>query len=276
MPHAVNDLHGGCLDLTAMTATLSGREIGHRFGSLTALEGLDFAVAPGQILGVVGPSGCGKSTLLELICGLQEPTDGVIEAGGRTDAADRLELCAYMPQADCLLPWYSAIDNAGLALRNQGLSRARAREESAELFERFGLKDFEDSRPKELSGGMRQRVAFLRTLLSKKDVLLLDEPFAALDAITRAELQEWLLPAMLAENRTVVLVTHDVEEALYLGDQVAVMSPRPGRITEVLDCPTHTGRPRREVITAPEFTAMRERILGHLTHPPEIATEAWT
>lgn len=252
-----------------MTASLSGREIGHRFGSLTALDGLDFEVGAGQTLAVVGPSGCGKSTLLELICGLQPLESGTIEAGGMTGAADRLELCAYMPQADCLLPWYSAIDNAALALRNRGLSRSRARSESAGLFERFGLADFEDSHPSELSGGMRQRVAFLRTLLSNKEVLLLDEPFAALDAITRAELQEWLLPAMLAEQRTVVLVTHDVEEALYLGDQVAVMSPRPGRIVELLESPRKAGRPRREAVTAPEFTAMRERLLGRLVRPPE-------
>ncbi|MBK5232674.1 MAG: ABC transporter ATP-binding protein [Thermoleophilia bacterium] len=271
MSAATNDLHGPCLDLTVMKATLSGREIGHRFGSLTALDGLALDVGAGQILAIVGPSGCGKSTLLELICGLQEPSSGVIEAGGRADAAGRLELCAYMPQSDCLLPWYSAIDNAGLALRNLGYSRSRARAESAELFERFGLNDFEDTHPSELSGGMRQRVAFLRTLLSKKDVLLLDEPFAALDAITRAELQEWLLPAMLAEGRTVVLVTHDVEEALYLGDQVAVMSPRPGRIIELLDCPRQADRPRSEAVTAPEFTAMREQIMRHLARPPETA-----
>ena len=252
-----------------MTASLSGREIGHRFGSLTALDGLDLEVGAGQTLAIVGPSGCGKSTLLELISGLQEPAEGVIEAGGRTDATGRLEVCAYMPQSDCLLPWYSAIDNAGLALRNQGMSRSRARAESAGLFERFGLADFEDARPAELSGGMRQRVAFLRTLLSKKDVLLLDEPFAALDAITRAELQEWLLPAMLAEGRTVVLVTHDVEEALYLGHRVAVMSPRPGRITELVLSPRRADRPRSEVVTAPEFTALREQIMVHLTRPAE-------
>ncbi|MGK2933575.1 MAG: ABC transporter ATP-binding protein [Solirubrobacterales bacterium] len=255
-----------------MTASLSGREIGHRFGALSALDGLGLDVAAGQILAIVGPSGCGKSTLLELICGLTETTTGIVEAGGRTDAAGRLELCAYMPQSDCLLPWYSAIDNAGLALRNQGLSKARARAESAELFERFGLADFEDAHPSELSGGMRQRVAFLRTLLSKKDVLLLDEPFAALDAITRAELQEWLLPAMLTEGRTAVLVTHDVEEALYLGDRVAVMSPRPGRIVEMVDSPRQAERPRSEAVTAPEFTALREQIMRHLARPPEFAT----
>lgn len=247
-----------------MTASLSGRAVGHAFGNVTALEELDLSVAGGEILAVVGPSGCGKSTLLELICGLREPTSGTIEVGGHTEAAGRLELCAYMPQTDCLLPWYSAIDNAGLALRNRGLSRSAAREKSMRLFTQFGLAGFEDSRPDELSGGMRQRVAFLRTLLSEKDVLLLDEPFAALDAITRAELQEWLRPVMAAEGRTVVLVTHDVEEALYLGDRVAVMSPRPGRFTEMIKSPGRDGRSRSEVVTAPEFTAMRQRILSLL------------
>ncbi|HTU15038.1 MAG TPA: ABC transporter ATP-binding protein [Solirubrobacterales bacterium] len=248
-----------------MTASLTGHAVGHAFGSVTALEELDLSVEGGEILAVVGPSGCGKSTLLELICGLREPTRGTIDVGGREDAAGRLERCAYMPQTDCLLPWYSAIDNAGLALRNRGLSRSAARERSKRLFTQFGLSGFEDARPDELSGGMRQRVAFLRTLLSEKDVLLLDEPFAALDAITRAELQEWLRPVMAAEERTAVLVTHDVEEALFLGDRVAVMSPRPGRITKMIESPGGDGRSRSEVVTAPEFTALRQRILSLLT-----------
>ena len=121
--------------------------------------------------GLVGPSGCGKSTLLEVIAGLAEPATGEIEVGGETEAAGRLAQCAYMPQRDLLLPWFSAIDNAALALRNRGIGRARARRQAAEPFERFGLAGFERARPAELSGGMRQRVAFLRTLLSGKPVL---------------------------------------------------------------------------------------------------------
>src|SRR5665809_11548 len=132
-----------------------------------------------------------------------------------------------MPQRDLLLPWLSAIDNAALALRNRGVRRDAARRATAPLFERFGLAGFEHSRPGELSGGMRQRVAFLRTLMAGKPVLLLDEPFASLDALTRGEMQEWLAGALVAEPRTVVLVTHDVEEALYLSDRVAVLSARP-------------------------------------------------
>jgi NitT/TauT family transport system ATP-binding protein len=232
---------------------------------VTALDGFDFEVPAGQTVAVVGPSGCGKSTLLELVSGLREPDSGRIEVAGRTSEADRLAHSAYMPQKDCLLPWYSAIDNASLALRNRGESRAAARSRAGALFDQFGLAGFEGSLPRELSGGMRQRVAFLRTFLSGKEVLLLDEPFAALDAITRAELQEWLLPALSEDSRTVLLVTHDVEEALYLADQVLVMSPRPGRVLEQVGSPRDPGRSRSEQVTAAGFTSLRERILSLLT-----------
>jgi len=244
-----------------MSPSLSGREIGHAFGDTVALDGLEFSVDAGQVLAVVGPSGCGKSTLLELICGLGDPDTGTIEVAGKTGAVNRLEGCAYMPQTDCLLPWYSAIDNAGLALRNKGRSKAEARRAAAELFTRLGLNGFEQSRPDELSGGMRQRVAFLRTLLSGKGVLLLDEPFAALDAITRAEVQEWLKGVLREERRTIVLVTHDVEEALYLGDRVAVMSPRPGRFLETIESPSAAEASRLETVTTVEFTARRQQVM---------------
>lgn len=250
-----------------MTASLSGRGLGHSFADVTALEGFDIEVAEGQTVAVVGPSGCGKSTLLELICGLRQPDRGTIEVRGQSSAEARLSLCAYMPQKDCLLPWYNAIDNASLALRNRGLARADARGRAGELFDRFGLEGFERNYPEQLSGGMRQRVAFLRTLLSGKDVLLLDEPFAALDAITRAELQQWLLPALGDAGHTTVLVTHDVEEALYLGDSVVVMSPRPGRVIERIDSPGSVSEDRSEQVTSPQFTELRERILERLTEP---------
>ena len=149
---------------------------------------------------------------------------------------------ALMPQRDLLLPWLSAIDNAGLALRVKGITRAQARAQAAPWFERFGLAGFERASPAELSGGMRQRVSFLRSLLAGKPVLALDEPFAALDAITRAEMQGWLAHVLRPRPRTVVLVTHDVEEAVLLGDRVVVMSARPGRV--VADIAV-VARPRR-------------------------------
>jgi ABC-type nitrate/sulfonate/bicarbonate transport system ATPase subunit len=236
----------------------------HAFGELRVLEGIELSAAPREVLGVVGPSGCGKSTLLELVAGLREPTGGRVLVDGASSAAERLASCAYMPQRDLLLPWLAAIDNASVALRNRGAGRAEARRAAAPLFERFGLAGFEDSRPHELSGGMRQRVAFLRTLLAGKPVLLLDEPFAGLDAITRAEMQEWLGGALEAEPRTVLLVTHDVEEALYLCDRVAVLSARPAHAVAVLDSDRPRERPRTEVVTAPEFAAQRERALRAL------------
>ncbi len=243
---------------------VSIRGLRHSYGELLTIEWLDVDVPAHGVLGLVGPSGCGKSTLLELICGLQEPTRGEVALGESLDPAARLARCAFMPQRDLLLPWLSALDNAALALRNRGIRRGAARRQAGRLFERFGLSGFERSSPAELSGGMRQRVAFLRTLVAGKPVLALDEPFASLDAITRAEMQEWLASALDADPRTVVLVTHDVEEALYLCDRVAVLSARPARIVAELSAPAPRAADRDEAVTDPEFVAARERALHAL------------
>jgi NitT/TauT family transport system ATP-binding protein len=228
-----------------------------RFGSVAALDGVSLRVDAGDVVAIVGPSGCGKSTLLELLAGLQVPDSGSLEGGG-------LDTCALMPQSDLLLPWRDALGNAGLALECAGSSKAEARRAAAPLFERFGLGEFERAYPRELSGGMRQRVAFLRTLLAGRPALLLDEPFGALDSITRAQMQEWLAEALEAEPRTLVLVTHDVEEALYLADRVAVMSPRPGRVVAEIEMPFARPRPRRATVTSPEFAELRERAMEAL------------
>ncbi len=229
--------------------TVSRIFVGRR-GQVKALEGLSLRAGPGEVVTVVGPSGCGKTTLLELICGLQSPDAGTVSSAP----------AVLMPQRDLLLPWLSAIDNASLALRARGVARAPARAAAAPWFERFGLVGFERARPAELSGGMRQRVSFLRSLLAGKPVLALDEPFAALDAITRAEMQGWLSHVLAIEPRTVVLVTHDVEEAVLLGDRVVVMSPRPGRVVAEIEVPMP--RPRRR--TEPAIVALRERALEAL------------
>ncbi len=231
------------------------RGVERRFGDVTALSDLSLRVRSGEVLGVVGPSGCGKSTLLELVAGLQQPDAGSVEVEGEA---------AYMPQRDLLLPWRDALGNAAIALECQGVPGKDARAKAAPLFERFGLKDFETTRPAGLSGGMRQRVAFLRTLLPGRPVLLLDEPFASLDAITRAEMQQWLADALLEEPRTVLLVTHDVEEALYLSDRVAVMSSRPGHIVTELDVPLPRPRDRRAAVTDPQLAALRAQALEAL------------
>ena len=231
---------------------------GRRREPLTALDGIDLAVAPGEVVAVVGPSGCGKSTLLELVAGLIEPDAGTVSP------SERLAACALMPQRDLLLPWRDAAANAALALECAGVPRAEARERALPLFERFGLARFERARPAELSGGMRQRVAFLRTLLTDRPILLLDEPFGALDSITRGSMQEWLMDALAEEPRTVLLVTHDVDEALLLADRVAILSPRPGRVrTEVcVDLPRP--RRRRDLVGDPEFSELKRRAMDVL------------
>ena len=239
-----------------LTAAIKAHGLVRRFGPVTALDGVDLSIPDHAVVAVVGPSGCGKSTLLELLAGLQEPDEGTVTGGGST--------CSLMPQKDLLLPWRDALANAGLALECAGASKAEARSAAAPLFARFGLGEFEHAYPHELSGGMRQRVAFLRTLLAGRPALLLDEPFGALDSITRAQMQEWLADALETEPRTLVLVTHDVEEALFLADRVAVMSPRPGRIVAEIEVPFERPRPRRETVTSREFAALRERAMEAL------------
>jgi ABC-type nitrate/sulfonate/bicarbonate transport system ATPase subunit len=235
-----------------------------RFAEVFALDRIDISLAQHERLGIVGPSGCGKSTLLSVIAGLLDPTEGSISIGGSTSAAERLARCALMPQRDLLLPWRTALDNAGLALENRGAPKSEARAKARPLFERFGLAAFEERLPAELSGGMRQRVAFLRTLLAGKDVLLLDEPFGALDSITRGRMQEWLLDALEREPRTVLMVTHDVDEALLLSHHVVVMSARPGTIVRTLEAHFPRDLPRREIVTSPEFAALKEQALEAL------------
>jgi NitT/TauT family transport system ATP-binding protein len=238
------------------------RDVAHTFtdrrgAAVPALAGVSLRVARGELLALVGPSGCGKTTLLELICALQRPQRGTVES----------EPAALMPQRDLLLPWLSAVDNAALALRIAHVPRAGARSRAAALFAQLGLDGFERAHPAELSGGMRQRVAFARTLLSGKPVLCLDEPFGALDALTRAEMQEWLAAALAREPRTTVLVTHDVEEAILLADRVLVLSPRPGRVIGELT--VHAPRPRSR--TDGDVLALRERALALLAHGAERA-----
>jgi len=234
----------------ALSKTFPGRD-----GAVEALDRVSFEAKAGEALGLVGPSGCGKSTLLEVIAGLEPATGGEVTVRGK---------CVLMPQRDLLLPWRTALDNAALAPQLQGASRTAARRRANALFERFGIADFARARPSELSGGMRQRVAFARTLLADRPVLLLDEPFASLDSITRAELQEWLLAALVQEPRTTVLVTHDIEEALFLCDRVLVMSRRPGTIAAELEPALDRTAPRTEVVTSAEFSRLRLRALEAL------------
>ncbi|MGH2935277.1 MAG: ABC transporter ATP-binding protein [Gaiellaceae bacterium] len=242
------------------TSGVSAQGVVRVLGGRRVLDGVDLRIPVLGRVGIVGRSGAGKSTLLSLVAGLDQPDAGTITVDDTGSANGRLAHCALMPQRDCLLPWRSAIDNATLALENAGLPRRKANEHAAPLFARLGLAGSERLLPTKLSGGMRQRVAFLRTLLADKPVLLLDEPFGALDAITRAELQEWLLDALSIEPRTVLLVTHDVEEALLLCERVAVLAD--GRIGAELDVDIARDAPRREIVTSRAFVELRERALA--------------
>jgi len=229
------------------------QEVTRRFGEVVALQDVGLRVAPGQVVAVVGPSGCGKSTLLELVCGLQAPDGGSV-------AASRAVL---MPQRDLLLPWLDARDNAALPLRLAGARKDEARARAHALLAELGLDGFEAARTWELSGGMRQRVAVARTLLSGAPILCLDEPFGALDAITRADAQAWLAGILHRRPRTVLLVTHDVEEAAILADRVVVLSARPGRV--VADLPVDLPRPAAgRSPTDPHVVAVRARALQAL------------
>jgi ABC-type nitrate/sulfonate/bicarbonate transport system ATPase subunit len=249
---------------TASACAIDLRAVGKAFGEVDALTGINLRIARESRVGIVGPSGGGKTTLLQIVAGLLEPDSGLVLVEGATTARQRLARCALMPQRDLLLPWRTALDNAAIALENGGASRAEARTRTRALFERFGLASFENARPAQLSGGMRQRVSFLRTLMAEKDILLLDEPFGALDSITRARMQEWLVQAMAAIPRTVLLVTHDVEEALLLSQRVVVLSERPGRVVRVLEANRGFEGSRREIVTRPEFVSLKEQALEAL------------
>ncbi len=231
---------------------------------LPVLVDLSLTTADGEFLALIGPSGCGKSTLLDVIAGLIEPDQGEVRLHGvPTAAAQRLGRSAYMPQRDLLLPWRTTLANAALALEVAGVKRRQARAVARERFAEFGLAGFEGVYPAQLSGGMRQRVAFLRTVLTGRSLLLLDEPFGALDALTRTAMQAWLVGLWERERQAVLLVTHDVDEAVFLADRVLVLSARPG--TVVHEERVALPRPRRRSLVAePTFGNHRTQILDAL------------
>jgi ABC-type nitrate/sulfonate/bicarbonate transport system ATPase subunit len=236
-----------------MSAALEIRDLHKRFRRngewLEVLAGVSLHVGPHQFVTLLGPSGCGKSTVCNIVAGLVRPDGGtvtILDGAGTPDGAAQgppAGRVAYMQQKDLLLPWRTVLDNAILGLEIQGARRAAAREEARAMLRRFGLEGFERAYPATLSGGMRQRVALVRTLLCRRDLLVLDEPFGALDAMTRTAMQGYLLRLREEFGRTVLFITHDVEEAVLLSDRIYVMAARPGRIRaeRALEMP----RPRR-------------------------------
>ena len=215
-----------------------------------------------EFVTLVGPSGSGKSTLFHLLAGLLEPDEGEIWLDGQPQH-ERTGNFGYMPQRDLLLQWRSVAANVAIPLELGGMDRTAARVRAEEMLFHFGLEEFGDLYPSALSGGMRQRAALLRTILTEQDMLLLDEPFGALDALTRRELQDWLLDIWQEYSKTIFFITHDVDEALYLGDRVMVLSSRPGHIVETLE--VDLPRPRRPgMIARPEFGQQAATLLGAL------------
>lgn len=228
------------------------------------LDGLSLSADAGEFVALLGPSGCGKSTVLRVLAGLLVPDEGLAEVGGRS-VVGRPGACTMQPQRDTLLPWKRCLDNAVLGATVADVPADDARRAAAVLWDRFGLRGYEHAWPAELSGGMRQRLALLRAFLVPRDVLLLDEPLGALDAITRRDLQVWLEQVWEADQRSVLLVTHDVDEAILLSDRVVVLSDRPA--TVVAEVPVTLPRPRSaEVVGDPRFAGLRRRVLEALQH----------
>lgn len=258
--------------------SLDIRQVSRTYRSRTttvqALDEVTFRVPAGSFVSLLGPSGCGKSTLFSLVVGLDEPDSGRILLDD-VEQERLLGRSAYMPQKDALLPWLRVVDNVAIGLTSRGIRRREARGKALPLLERFGLADFAWSFPSQLSGGMRQRAAFLRTVLTGRPLLLLDEPFGALDSVTRQDMQAWLLDVWTESGATVVLVTHDVAEAVYLSDTVHVLTARPGRVHATVEIDLPRPRPARitetDVFGRLEARLRRELRLASAPPPSHLA-----
>jgi len=230
--------------------------------TLPVLDDITLAVQPGEFVSLIGPSGCGKSTLFQIITGLVRQDAGSIRIDGR-EPGRGVRKMGYMPQKDLLLPWKRLLDNAVIPLEIGGVPRREAEARVRELLPVFGLDGFERAYPSELSGGMRQRAALLRTMLIDSDILLLDEPFGSLDAMNREKMQEWLLSVWEKFRRSVLFITHSIDEAIFLSDRVYVLSDRPARV--IAEVAIDLARPRdSHIVTAPEFTRYKEILLRKL------------
>ncbi|RAU92580.1 ABC transporter ATP-binding protein [Paenibacillus sp. YN15] len=230
---------------------------------ISAMKETNLSIEEGRFVSIIGPSGCGKSTLFNIIAGLTPPSTGEVIADGR-NIVGKAGYVGYMLQKDMLLPWRTILDNIVLGMEIRGVSRKEAVNRALPLMEKYGLKGFDKHYPKELSGGMRQRAALLRTLLYDRDIILLDEPFGALDAQTRLAMQNWLLQIWADFRKTVLFVTHDIDEAIYLSDDIYVFSSRPGRIKSKIT--VTMDRPRKtEDMTSPAFMDLKHHLMELLS-----------
>ncbi len=219
---------------------------------------LNASIQDKEFVSIIGPSGCGKSTLFRLITGLEEASTGQIEL-----TETKSHPVGYMPQKDMLLPWRTIIENAALPLECQGVQKKEAQIKAKELLQKFGLQGYETKYPKDLSGGMRQRVSFIRTLLTGGEILLLDEPFSALDALTKASLQEWLFEQWKEWEKTILFITHDVEEALFLSNRIFVVENQPITTLTERIVPLDCNRTRKDLYK-PEVLALKDELLSML------------
>lgn len=248
--------------MTKADFTLSAEGVSHHFGPMPALRQITLALAPQTFTCIVGPSGCGKSTLLRIFAGLLKPSTGRVYAYGKPIIKPNKHISLVFQQAN-LMPWRTVLKNLVLSLELEGVSKREQTQRAENLLELLGLTEFRDAYPATLSGGMAQRVAIGRALINDPDALLMDEPFGALDALTREQLGEELLRIWAADRKTVCMVTHSIREAVLLADRVLVMSPRPGAI--LADIPITLPRPRRlEMVTQAAFTALENEVRAHL------------
>jgi NitT/TauT family transport system ATP-binding protein len=250
----------------AVRTAVAVRNVSMRFGSAApVISGIDFSVAEGEFLCIVGPSGCGKTTLLRMLAGLMQPTEGTVEFfGERVDAPSRERAIVFQDYGKALLPWRTVSGNVALSLEAAGVPKPERPARIAELLATMALTHAADRYPHQLSGGMQQRVQIARCLALQPRLLLMDEPFGALDAITRQSLQDEVARLALERRTTVVFITHDLEEAIYLGDRVVVLAANPGRIVERIDVGIARPRTQLETREDPRFLAHRHRLFGLL------------
>ncbi len=247
-------------------AKIDIRGLGMSFSSSTGtspvLRDLDLHVGHHEFVSVLGPSGCGKSTLFNIVAGLIEPSEGKVTLDGRSDSS-RVGRCGYMMQRDLLMPWKTVAANVALGRIVKGSPRTEALEAAKKILERYGLGEYADHYPNQLSGGMRQRAALARTFLAAEDILLLDEPFGALDNLTRLRMQSWLLDVWQDSAASILFITHDVDEAIRLSDRVYVLTERPATVAVTLEVAIKRPRPY-EVVLTPEFASYKKNALNYL------------
>ncbi|HFJ9439406.1 MULTISPECIES: ABC transporter ATP-binding protein [Bacillus] len=237
---------------------LQFHNVSFHYDAKPIINELNASIQDKEFVSIIGPSGCGKSTLFRLITGLEEASTGQIEL-----TETKSHPVGYMPQKDMLLPWRTIIENAALPLECQGVQKKEAQIKAKELLHKFGLQGYETKYPKDLSGGMRQRVSFIRTLLTGGEILLLDEPFSALDALTKASLQEWLFEQWKEWEKTILFITHDVEEALFLSNRILVVEQQPITTLTERVVPLDRNRTRKDLYK-PEVLALKDELLSML------------